>query len=312
MPARGAGRSLGDQVPALQGGQIASPRLAEVLDRTRSAPTPSTRRFSCSDHLDYGDYAEVAAACRELGIVFFATPFDFRRGRGPGGDRRPPLQDRERRHHRPAAAGGRRGDRQADAALDRSGDARGDPPAIEWTGLGPDRLVPLVCTLTYPTPDEDANFARLETFRREFAPYLCGVSDHTLGPAGALDDGSARRRVHREALHAGQAAGRGPGSRDQRRSHGAGRDGARLQQGVGASRYELDRGPRQRTPARENARRSLVLARAVPAGNQLRSEDLGFRRPGTGIPPFEVDQMVGRRARRDLVEGTVLSESDVE
>ncbi len=27
--------------------------------------------------------------------------------------------------------------------------------AIEWMGLGPDKLVLLVCTLTYPTPDED-------------------------------------------------------------------------------------------------------------------------------------------------------------
>jgi N,N'-diacetyllegionaminate synthase len=55
-----------------------------------------------------------------------------------------------------------------------------------------------------------------------------------------------------------------------------------------------------------------VLARAVAAGQELQRNDLGFRRPGTGIPPFEVDRMIGRRARRDLVEGTVLSESDVE
>jgi sialic acid synthase SpsE len=34
--------------------------------------------FQLSDHLDYSAYAEVAAACREFGIVFFATPFDFR------------------------------------------------------------------------------------------------------------------------------------------------------------------------------------------------------------------------------------------
>jgi len=65
-------------------------------------------------------------------------------------------------------------------------------------------------------------------------------------------------------------------------------------------------------PARANARRSVVLARAVPAGQELQRNDLGFRRPGTGIPPFEVDRMIGRRASRDLVEGTVLSESDIE
>ena len=65
-------------------------------------------------------------------------------------------------------------------------------------------------------------------------------------------------------------------------------------------------------PARANARRSVVLAKAVAAGQELQRQDLGFRRPGTGIPPFEVDRMIGRRASRDLVEGTVLSESDIE
>src|SRR5690242_14448571 len=33
--------------------------------------------FKLSDKLDYAQYGEVAAACRELGIVFFATPFDL-------------------------------------------------------------------------------------------------------------------------------------------------------------------------------------------------------------------------------------------
>ena len=61
-------------------------------------------------------------------------------------------------------------------------------------------------------------------------------------------------------------------------------------------------------PARENARRSIVLERDVAAGQQLSREDLAFKRPGTGIPPFEVDRTIGKRARRDLVEGTVLDE----
>ena len=56
--------------------------------------------------------------------------------------------------------------------------------AIEWLGTEPDRLVLLACTLTYPTPDADANFERITIFRREFVPYLVGMSDHTLLIAG--------------------------------------------------------------------------------------------------------------------------------
>src|SRR3954468_15314439 len=39
--------------------------------------TPQHEAFQLSDKLDYGAYAEIAAACRDLGIVFFATPFDL-------------------------------------------------------------------------------------------------------------------------------------------------------------------------------------------------------------------------------------------
>ena len=76
---------------------------------------------------------------------------------------------------------------------------------------------------------------------------------------------------------------------------------------------ELDRGARRASARRARTRgaRSCSSARCA-AGHELRAEDLGFKRPGTGIPPFEVDRMVGRRARRDLVEGTVLDESDLE
>jgi sialic acid synthase SpsE len=60
-------------------------------------------------------------------------------------------------------------------------------------------------------------------------------------------------------------------------------------------------------PARANARRSIVLERDVPAGRLLAPDDLGFKRPGTGIPPFEADRVVGRRLRADLAHGTILS-----
>ena len=116
--------------------------------------------FQLSDHLDYSAYAEVAAACRELGIVFFATPFDLRAiealeeigvplykvASGDITDR--PLLDAVAKTGKPLLLS------TGAATLEEI------RRAIEWTGLGPDRLVPLVCTLTYPTPDEDAG-ARL-------------------------------------------------------------------------------------------------------------------------------------------------------
>ena len=146
--------------------------------------------FKLSDKLDYASYGEIAAACRDLGIVFFATPFDL-----PAIDA---LEDIGTPIYKIASADiTHRPLLEAVAATGKpvmiaTGAAEADEieAAIEWTGLGPDKLVLLVCTLTYPTPDVDANFARLDEFRRRFAPYLSGTSDHTLGVAGGWMTGA--------------------------------------------------------------------------------------------------------------------------
>jgi len=268
--------------------------------------------FQLSDHLDYGAYAEVAAACRDFGIVFFATPFDFRAVDALEEIGAPLYKiasaDITNRPLLEAVA------KTGKPLLLSTGAATLDEirRAIDWTGIGPDRLVPLVCTLTYPTPDEDADFARLETFRRELAPYLCGVSDHTLGPGGAWMTAALGGVCIEKHYTLDKRLGESP-------DHAISVDPTELAEMVRAcQRASVLRGGswigvrESERPARANARRSVVLAKAVAAGQELQRQDLGFRRPGTGIPPFEVDRMIGRRARRDLVEGAVLSESDVE
>ena len=51
-------------------------------------------------------------------------------------------------------------------------------------------------------------------------------------------------------------------------------------------------------PARQHARRSLVTARAVPAGQPLTAADLTWKRPAHGISPRNFDEVLGMRARR--------------
>lgn len=268
--------------------------------------------FSLSDHLDYGDYAEVAAACEELGIVFFATPFDL-----------PAVEALESMGtpiykvasgditHRPLlealAQTGR-------PILLSTGAATHEEiqDAIEWMGLGPDKLGLLVCTLTYPTPDGDAHFARLERFRWVFAPYLCGTSDHTLGVAGAWMTAALGGVCIEKHYTLDQTLPDIP-------DHAMSVEPDQLAEMVAAcDRGTLLRGQDwigvrpSEEPARANARRSIVLERDVVAGSVLGSEDLGFKRPGMGIPPFEAESILGRRIRTDRHRGTVVSHQDLE
>lgn len=62
----------------------------------------------------------------------------------------------------------------------------------------------------------------------------------------------------------------------------------------------------------EWARHSVVTAASVSAGETLTADALTTKRPGTGIPANEFDDVVGRTAARDLDEDTLLRESDLE
>ena len=48
------------------------------------------------------------------------------------------------------------------------------------------------------------------------------------------------------------------------------------------------------------SRQSIVTTRPVAAGEEIAREDLTFKRPGTGLEPWEVEEVVGRRAARDI------------
>jgi N-acetylneuraminate synthase len=64
--------------------------------------------------------------------------------------------------------------------------------------------------------------------------------------------------------------------------------------------------------AREHARRSVVVDRALKAGEMIGASDITYKRPAHGISTAFWDQVVGRRAARDLDEDHVLRWEDLE
>jgi N-acetylneuraminate synthase len=58
--------------------------------------------------------------------------------------------------------------------------------------------------------------------------------------------------------------------------------------------------------ARKNARRSLVAKRFIPKGKIIQYDDLTFKRPASGISPKFIDEVIGKKANRDIKEDEVL------
>jgi N,N'-diacetyllegionaminate synthase len=64
-------------------------------------------------------------------------------------------------------------------------------------------------------------------------------------------------------------------------------------------------------PVRALVRRSVTAVRAKRAGEIMQSNDLALMRPGTGITPGEMDQVIGRVLVRDISAGRTLEWADL-
>jgi N-acetylneuraminate synthase/sialic acid synthase len=53
--------------------------------------------------------------------------------------------------------------------------------------------------------------------------------------------------------------------------------------------------------------KSLVVARDLPAGHVLRREDIVMKSPGGGIPPYELDKVLGHATLKPLYEDDFLT-----
>jgi sialic acid synthase SpsE len=59
------------------------------------------------------------------------------------------------------------------------------------------------------------------------------------------------------------------------------------------------------------SRQSLVTLRDLPAGHVIRREDLTIKRPGTGVEPWRLESVIGRRLAGDVAGDMPLRETDL-
>lgn len=276
-----------------------------------SATRTQYEAFRLSARLDYPAYRAVAEACRDLKLIFFATPFDLNALHALEAMSAPlfKIASGDLTHEpliRAVAETGK-------PVLLSTGAATVDEieRAIEWSGLGPDKLVLLVCTLAYPTADEDGNFARIESFRTRFAPYLVGVSDHTLGSAGGWMTAALGGVCVEKHYTLDTSLRDVPDHRISVDPQGLAQLVAACNRGAILRGSSDIRVRDAEVAARVGARRSIVVERDIPAGTLLSLADIAFKRPGTGLPPSAIGMVVGRRATTSLRRGHIIAVSDL-
>lgn len=174
------------------------------------------------------------------------------------------------------------------------------------------RSVPVVllhCVSNYPASPGDSNLRAMATLRDAFDVPV-GFSDHTQGAETSLA-AVALGACAIEKHFTLDTSLPGPDHRASLEplAFRAFVDGIRL---VSSTLGDgVKRPAASELQNRGLVRRSVVAARPLPLGTTIEPEMLRALRPGTGIPPTQLDELLGRTLGRDLAENEQLSWSDL-
>jgi N,N'-diacetyllegionaminate synthase len=166
-------------------------------------------------------------------------------------------------------------------------------------------LVLLVCTSSYPTPPESVHLKRITTLAARFG-YPVGFSDHTHGWEAAVAAVCLGACMIEKHFTTDKNL---PGP-----DHCFSADPEEfLELSRRVRQVELLLGRAYLSPAeaesgaREQFRLSCVAEADLPVGHVLRIEDVGFRRPGTGMRPALVEYLLGRVLKTAVARGAVFT-----
>jgi sialic acid synthase len=262
--------------------------------------------------LEFGrdEYAELQRYARELKLTFFATAFDFASADF--------LADLDMPAYKIAS-----GDINNTPLLQHVA-AFGKPLIVSTGGATMEdvqraydtimpinqQLVLLQCTASYPAEPEHMNLRVISTYRNCFPEAVVGLSDHQNGIAMSIISYVLGGRVvekHFTLNHAAKGTdhafsleptGMRKMVRDLQR--------ARVALGDGVKRTY----PEEASPLFKMGKK-LVAARDLPLGHVLTRADVAIKSPNDGLPPYELERVLGKALRRALASDDSLRLEDL-
>ena len=164
-------------------------------------------------------------------------------------------------------------------------------------------LTLLACTSSYPAVPDDANLLRMPTMKQMFDVKV-GLSDHTMGIGVSVAAAALGATVIEKHVTLRRSDG-GVDSAFSLEPH----ELAQLVSECDAAVRALGSASAWATEAENESQRlrpSLYITESVKAGDIVTAQNVRSVRPAGGLPPVEIDRVVGRVFRADADRGTAL------
>jgi N,N'-diacetyllegionaminate synthase len=168
------------------------------------------------------------------------------------------------------------------------------------------------CTTAYPCPPERIGLNLIPFYRERYGCWV-GLSDHSAtifpGLAGAalgIDMLEVHVALSREMFGPDVVAS--VTTQELRQLV----DGIRFIEQMRAHPLDKNASAAETAPLRKLFTRSLVASADLPAGTVIAREHVAIKKPGTGLAPDRLDEIIGRRLARSFAADQVLAVDDIE
>jgi N-acetylneuraminate synthase len=273
-------------------------------------PTDSQYKlFKKYDKFDFEEYEELTEFCNQKNVIFMSTPFDFIAAdyldklmpifKISSSDlTNTPFIEHIAKKNKPIFLS------TGAATL---GEIERAISTIKSTGNN--EICLFHCILDYPTQFKDINLNMIKHLADIYPEYIIGFSDHTkpddsmLVTTIAYTYGAKIIEKHftldknlpgNDHYHAMEPSD----------LHNL-REKIKFVQKI-SGQYHKQPMPCEMN-SRTHARRSIIANRDILKGDIITQEKVTFKRPGTGIPPFMIDYIIGGTALEDLREDDIIT-----
>lgn len=258
-------------------------------------------------HLPLSDYKELKELCEEEGIGFMSTPFDLvsvdlLADLGQDWFKIPSGEITNLPYLRKVAATGTPVIMSTGMSMPEEIEAA--LKVLTGSGLKKKDIILLHCNTEYPTPMADVNLLAMKEMARRFG-VRTGYSDHTQGievPIAAAALGACVIEKH-FTLDRNLPGPDHKASLEPQELAAMVRAVRNVEQALGTGEKKVSASEAKNKPI---ARKSIVAARYIKAGEVFTEENLAVKRPGDGISPMLWDEVLGQVAKREFPYDTLI------
>ena len=263
--------------------------------------------------LEFGieEYKELKNFANDIGIDFFATPFDLNSVNF--------LAKLDMPAYKLASADLKNTILQIEVAkqnkpviLSTGGGNLDDVKrAVENISKFNSNLAILHCTASYPVEINDMNLNVINTYKKEFSNFTIGLSDHENGIDAATIAYMLGARVFEKHFTLNRA--------NKGTDHSFSLEPAGLEKVI----RNLKRIPnmlgsfekkvlKSETGPLYKMQKSIVASKNLKSGEIINKDDIDIKSPGGGLPPYEFDNIIGKKIKKDIEIDEIILKRDVE